>query len=232
MELIQEQDTVLDQLFSVEQDREADSSPPPGGAKPRVTLREAIRLCWDKYTDFAGRSRRSEYWWFSLFAMVVILVPLVPLAFLCFNLDESASGYEVLWYLPTIILGIVVGVIILLLLFPVLAVTVRRLHDVGRSGKWLAWDIAMSFFSSMVLSVAHSNCNGLSASDEFSDVAMLRAVCESSLPLLVVAGVLLVYLSHVVLTLVIFYFTLLDSDKGKNKYGLSPKYQNIDNNVY
>ena len=73
----------------------------------------------------------------------------------------------------------------------------------------------MSFFSSMVLSVAHSNCNGLSASDEFSDVAMLRAVCESSLPLLVVAGVLLVYLSHVALTLVIFYFTLLDSDKGK-----------------
>lgn len=232
MELIREQDTALDQLFSMEQNREADSSSPPGGAKPRVSLREAIRMCWDKYTDFAGRSRRSEYWWFSLFAIVVILVPSVPLVFLCLNLDETASGFEVLWFLPTIVLGIVVGVIILLLLFPVLAVTVRRLHDVGRSGKWLAWDIALSFFSSMVLSVAHSFSNGLNGSEEFSDIAMLRAVCESSLPLLVVAGVLLVYLTHVVVTLVIFYFTLLDSDKGKNKYGLSPKYQNIDNNVY
>ena len=231
MELIREQDTVLDQLFSMEQNREADSSSPPGGAKPRVTLRRAIKICWDKYTDFAGRAR-SEYWWFSLFAIVVILVPSVPLAFLCLNLDDSASGLEVLWFLPTIILGIVVGVISLLLLFPLLAVTVRRLHDVGRSGKWLAWDIVLSFFSSIVLSVAHSCTNSLNASDEFSDFAMLRAVCESSLPLLVVAGVLLVYFSHVVVTLIIFYFTLLDSDKGKNKYGLSPKYQNIDNNVY
>ena len=216
----------------MEQKQGADSSTPPGGGKPRVTLREAIRLCWDKYTDFKGRSRRSEYWWFSLFSLVVILVPLVPLVFLCLNLDESASGMEVMLFLPTILLGIAVGVIILLLLFPALAVTVRRLHDVGRSGKWVAWDIVLSFLSSMVLSIAYGYCNQTGPAEEFNDIAMLRTVCESSLPLLVVAGVLLAYLSHVIVTLVIFCFTLLDSDKEKNKYGLSPKYQNMDNNVY
>ena len=36
-----------------------------------MTFQEAVVSCLSKYADFSGRARRSEYWWFSLFSLVV-----------------------------------------------------------------------------------------------------------------------------------------------------------------
>ena len=71
-----------------------------------------------KYAVFSGRARRKEYWMFALFNSIIILV----LAFI----DQILGSYGV------------VGIIYFLAVFvPSLAVTVRRLHDISRSGWWL-----------------------------------------------------------------------------------------------
>lgn len=226
MELIEEQSTALNQLLAQELASKASFPEPEGGAKPRLRFRDAIRLCWDKYADFGGRARRSEYWWFSLFSLLVFFVPLLPLMILYKTFDlTAAQGIEVMWVLPAILLGIVLIVSVLILLCPIFAVTTRRLHDVGRSGKWIVWDVVLTVISSIVLSVAYGSINHVSAATATpSDLEMLKAISCSALPLSAEVGVYALYLAHIAVGAVIFIFTLLDGHKGKNKYGLSPKY--------
>lgn len=226
MELIEEQSNALNRLIAQELTPEVGFQVPNGGSRPRLLFREAIRRCWDKYADFNGRARRSEYWWFCLFSMLVFFVPLMPLAILYKSFDLStAQGYEVMWVLPAILLGIALIVSVLILLCPIFAVTTRRLHDVGRSGWWIVWDVVLTVVSSIVLSVAYWSIGYASTSASTpGDLEMLKAISSSTLPLSAVVAVYTVYLAHIAVEAIIFIFTLLDSYKGKNKYGLSPKY--------
>ncbi len=75
-----------------------------------------------KYAVFSGRARRKEFWGFVLLQLVLFFVA----AFL----DEAAGTAE------DDRIGIFLGLTILDLLIPAWAVTVRRLHDTGRSGWW------------------------------------------------------------------------------------------------
>ena len=65
MEPIQENKQSLEQMPPVSQ----------GGVEPRLTFKEAIGECLSKYATFTGRSRRSEYWWFGLFVLILTLIP-------------------------------------------------------------------------------------------------------------------------------------------------------------
>jgi uncharacterized membrane protein YhaH (DUF805 family) len=72
---------------------------------------------------FGGRSRRKEYWYFLLFNIIVAIV----LAWIDALLGTfSSSG-----------IGVLSGIYGLAILIPSLAVTVRRLHDIDRSGWWI-----------------------------------------------------------------------------------------------
>ena len=71
-----------------------------------------------KYADFSGRASRSEFWCF--FAFVIIAQAVSGIVGLLFGLGMAFSGF--------------VG---LLLTIPQIAVAVRRLHDLGRSGREL-----------------------------------------------------------------------------------------------
>ena len=76
----------------------------------------SIRTCLSKYVDFSGRATRAEYWWWVLimgFGAIIVGESL--------NLIHPAAGS-------------IVGVALLL---PGLAVAVRRLHDIDKSGWWL-----------------------------------------------------------------------------------------------
>ena len=76
-----------------------------------------------QYTDFSGRARRKEYWMFTLFNIIFYVV-----AMLLDNLVGTAIenvGY-----------GLFYIVYALAVFLPSLAVSVRRLHDVGKSG-WM-----------------------------------------------------------------------------------------------
>jgi uncharacterized membrane protein YhaH (DUF805 family) len=85
-----------------------------------VSFSESVCVCLGKYADFSGRAGRPEFWWFALFDVVVALVSTI----LDRVLGTGSVGGS----------GLIQAVTGLALLFPVLAVGARRLHDVGRSG--------------------------------------------------------------------------------------------------
>ena len=74
-----------------------------------------------KYADFNGRARRSEYWYFVLFNMIFAIVAMVLDNVL--GLSWEGIGYGWLYLLYA-----------LATLLPGLSAAVRRLHDVGKSG--------------------------------------------------------------------------------------------------
>ena len=74
-----------------------------------------------KYADFSGRSSRSEFWLFMLLVMLVQA------------LARVIDGFFGNWFLP----GPFSMLAAVALIVPQIAVTVRRLHDVGRSGREL-----------------------------------------------------------------------------------------------
>lgn len=71
---------------------------------------DAIKVGLNKYADFEGRATVSEYWWFFLFNIIV--------------------GFIVNW------IPFVGWLISLALLVPTLAVSWRRMHDIGKGGGW------------------------------------------------------------------------------------------------
>ena len=77
-----------------------------------------------KYAVFSGRARRKEYWFFVLFNIIISII-LAVIDGVTGTLDP-ASGMGLLGLICT-----------LAILIPALAVSVRRLHDTGRSGWWL-----------------------------------------------------------------------------------------------
>lgn len=79
--------------------------------------------CLRNYATFKGRARRAEYWYYTLF-LALTLTAVMLLATICFG---KAAGM-IAYYLCA-----------LALFMPSLAVTVRRLHDINRSGKLLIW---------------------------------------------------------------------------------------------
>ncbi|THF67816.1 DUF805 domain-containing protein [Deinococcus sp. Arct2-2] len=78
-----------------------------------------------RFKDFSGRSRRREYWMFVLFNWIRTLV--IGFIDRRLGLDFGVENLQI---------GIL-GVIQSLILFiPGLAVGIRRMHDIGRSGWW------------------------------------------------------------------------------------------------
>ena len=77
------------------------------------------------YVGFSGRSRRSEYWYFTLFYLVIAIV-LSVLDGIVFGGSVDGNGTPVLS-----------GLFMLAMLLPSIAVGIRRLHDTDRSGWWL-----------------------------------------------------------------------------------------------
>jgi uncharacterized membrane protein YhaH (DUF805 family) len=74
----------------------------------------AISTCFQKYATFTGRASRSEYWFFVLFSFIVQLLA---------NAIGIAAGSEAIIWL-----------VYLVFLIPSISVTVRRMHDVDKSG--------------------------------------------------------------------------------------------------
>jgi uncharacterized membrane protein YhaH (DUF805 family) len=79
---------------------------------------QSVKSCLSQYASFAGRSSRSEFWWMFL-AVVVIGVALSALN----NLLNSIFN--------------------LAIFLPVLGVTMRRLHDINRSGWWVLLNLTL-----------------------------------------------------------------------------------------
>lgn len=80
-------------------------------------------LVLQRYAQFSGRARRSEYWYFVLFSSIISIILL--LVSLSMNIPHLGNIYSLVVAIPT------------------LAVGVRRMHDVDKSG----WFILIPFYN-------------------------------------------------------------------------------------
>jgi uncharacterized membrane protein YhaH (DUF805 family) len=77
-----------------------------------------------KYAVFSGRARRKEYWMFFLINLIISVVLIA--------IDSLIGTFS-----PQARVGLLQSIYSLAVLIPSLAVTVRRLHDTGRTGWWI-----------------------------------------------------------------------------------------------
>jgi uncharacterized membrane protein YhaH (DUF805 family) len=87
---------------------------------------------WKQYADFSGRARRTEFWMFQLFQMIIIAVAVILSSAMTVWFDSETPAETIL---------LLIGLYFLATFIPTLAVTVRRLHDQNKSG----WFIFMHF---------------------------------------------------------------------------------------
>ncbi len=78
---------------------------------------------WKKFADFNGRARRKEYWMFALGNILIAIVLMI------IGMVLGKNGGQIAF--------ILYGIFALAIIIPSLAVCVRRLHDIGKSGWWI-----------------------------------------------------------------------------------------------
>jgi uncharacterized membrane protein YhaH (DUF805 family) len=75
---------------------------------------DAVKTCLSKYVTFSGRASRAEFWyWFLGYIIVAIVAGII---------DAYVTS------------GVLICIVLVGAMLPSLAVTVRRLHDVDKSG--------------------------------------------------------------------------------------------------
>lgn len=135
-----------------------------------------------KYADFAGRARRKEYWPFVLLYIVAFVV--ASFVDLFAGLRGMVGPY-----------GPLTALVLLGLAVPSVAVGVRRLHDIDRSGWWL-----LAAYVPMILSM----------------LLPLAGIVEPTL-------VLILLLAACAGFLLLLVFSVLEGTSGPNRYGPDPK---------
>ena len=103
-----------------------------------MTFFQSVRSALTNYATFSGRARRSEFWWFGLFNVLVGVVASVLDLVLGTPMVGEVSESGVIEMLSR-----------LALLLPSTAVAIRRLHDVGWSGWWLLTIVPPLFIAFM-----------------------------------------------------------------------------------
>jgi uncharacterized membrane protein YhaH (DUF805 family) len=112
---------------------------------------EAVKSVFKNYANFNGRASRAEYWWFFLFSGVVA----VALTFL----DLSINGGD------TEKVGITGTIFSLGTIVPSIAVAVRRMHDVGKSG----WYILIPLYNLILACTEGQKGDNEYGSDPYGD---------------------------------------------------------------
>ena len=91
----------------------------------RVMKKYYLDVLTDKYSDFNGRARRKEYWMWTLSVTIIFIFAMIMDNLLGLNFELMGQDLGYGW------IYLVAGIAHLI---PGLAVVVRRLHDVGKSG--------------------------------------------------------------------------------------------------
>lgn len=89
-----------------------------------------------RYADFSGRSRRKEYWMFTLGILIVFTIVSAVVGGIAGALGGATNSSNGVAGLGLAGMGIL-GLMGLAIIIPSLAVQVRRLHDQDRTGWWI-----------------------------------------------------------------------------------------------
>ncbi len=94
------------------------------------------------YANFNGRARRAEYWYFAL-GNFLLIIPFYIVGMIGAFTESAAMST----------LGLAVyGIVFLATIVPTLAVSVRRLHDINKSG-WLYLIVFIPFIGAIIILV-------------------------------------------------------------------------------
>lgn len=162
-----------------------------------MNFTDAVRSSLSKFAVFQGRARRSEYWFFYLFTLLVTMGFNILVAF------DAFTGIPMFT-----ILGGLAG---LALLLPTISVTVRRLHDTGRSGWHIIWWAVLPWVLVLVAMIAAGIGTAATGFEPMAALFAFLSVVGLALLLPLVGGI------------VLFVFMVLDSKPGDNKYGPAVK---------
>lgn len=110
-----------------------------------MTHGEAWLRGWRKAFDFTGSAGRQEFCSFFMASVVICLLPL--LLWFLVTLAEPKYGVFIFFAVP------VAAILALVFAIPMLAVCVRRMHDIGYSGWWLGMVIFIPFALIVILAV-------------------------------------------------------------------------------
>jgi len=155
--------------------------------------------CLNQYADFKGRARRREFWMFQLFYWLILLLLSIILGIIMGIREAVGEDGRLFLYRQNkdIEFEMVSLFYYFLLFLPSLAVTVRRLHDVGKSGWFvLPWIVLLLMF-----------------------------VPTGGISKLPVPAVILLptFILLVILYFWMYILLMLNSKPGTNKYGPNPK---------
>lgn len=163
---------------------------------PSAGFSDSVRSSLGRLTDFKGRTRRSEFWWTILAYYIFVLIVNFILG-------------VIFPYTATTIIGII-------LKFLIFGVTVRRLHDTGKSGWWVGASWIVSAISSIYVMINTDIVIGTDMNME--DIIRFASTTEPK-------GLTAI---NTILNFIVIIFCLLDSTPGANRYGESTKYKEIE----
>lgn len=134
-----------------------------------MNMFQAVGSVFKKYAVFKGRARRREFWWFSLFNCLFVIVVITAAALffkfsirLLINSEISSGNFDSDAYvnavarLSRILFMTLIGILAayaLITFLPGLAVTFRRLHDIGKSGAWAFLPLLLSIAGVLIAAV-------------------------------------------------------------------------------
>ena len=206
-------------VFNQPQQQPTPQYQPRVAARPMMGFIQAVKTCLSKYINVKGRARRSEYWWYILF---VVLVTLLASFLFPILLGWIGKGIDMNTFMVYMVLLILLTIV---LMIPAYAAMTRRLHDSGRSGWWVAAQLLCTLVYSASYTIIMLPC--LEKLSTVHDPMAMSAILTSAMQQSPVAATLMSVcgFGSFILGIITFIFTLLDSKWGTNKYGPSPKYQ-------
>ena len=165
-----------------------------------------------RYAEFSGRSPRAEFWWFFLFTMVIyLLVWFVLIGSIGASMSSATSGTEPsVGMLGALGVGVIfIGLFWLALIVPTIALQVRRIHDLDRSGWWIG-GYYLLYVLYMVMSLGTVFAAAAGSTDP-SGVGIGGMI-----------GSMIVGLAFLIYSIALLVFFCTQGTKGPNRYGADP----------
>jgi len=186
-----------------------------------------------KYAQFEGRSRRSEFWLWVLFRILLgQFLGAVAFALIAPAMAQLGAHPETLHGHPELLFqtymqtwfGVIpfFSVVNLALLVPSLAVGVRRLHDINRSGWWIIMPYVVGF-AGFILFLVIGGTSLFSAISAHPNGDMPDGEAAKMVLSFVGSLFLCFFLPMLVAGIVMLIFFVTEGTRGPNRFGPDPK---------
>ena len=186
-----------------------------------------------RYVDFQGRARRSEYWLWALFLFLLNSALTLVQTFSVGAAGVASVGTANAAANPFAVLGlmsIVKVVVFLALLLPSIAVSVRRMHDIDRTGWWIIMPTTV-FLLAFIAVIALDGGQFINEMKALGSVAKSGYVAPGAgmaMAMAILRPLLWAILLSLLAKLATFIFRVSPGTVGPNRFGPDPKGQATD----